>query len=206
MSWRWKCALLVLVCAVHFFVLFAFDSKHRSSPADGSQRASARSITVYAIPVLSTVNARQDSREPNRIHAITSAAPSQASKPAAQPGEELLPPAFPSTNDPGTVLDVESFLTAEAVDETALPEEHFEEVLKQALPYGLEAVELEIWIDHTGNTVLVQCVDRDNCNETADGLQQLLGLHFKPAMKDGLPVSSRKHIYIRIDPVPTFGL
>ena len=206
MSWRWKCALLVLVCAVHFFVLFAFDSKHRLSPADGVRRASTRSITAYAIPALSAGTTRQDSREPNRVSAITSAEPSQVPPQAPQLGRQPTPPALQSTNDPGTVLDAESFLTAEAVDETAFPEERFEEVLKQSLPYGLEAIELEIWIDHTGNAVLVQCVDSDNCNDSADGLQQLLGLHFKPAIKDGLPVASRKHIYIRIDPTPTFGL
>lgn len=108
--------------------------------------------------------------------------------------------------DRGITLDAENFLTAEAVDETALPEEHFEETLKQSLPYGLEAIELEIWIDQTGTAVLVQCLDQDNCKDSSEGLQQLLGLRFKPAIKDGLPVPSRKHISVHIDPTPTYGL
>lgn len=200
MSWRWKCALLVLVCTVHFFVLFAFDSKHRLSPADGVRRASTRSITAYAIPALSAGDVRQSKFEPAKTHRV---APLESLESLRQPPPPNEPP---STMDRGVTLDAESFLTAEAVDETALPEEHFDEVLKQSLPYGLEAIELEIWIDQTGTAVLVQCLDQDNCQDSSDGLQQLLGLRFKPAIKDGLPVSSRKHISVHIAPLPTFGL
>jgi hypothetical protein len=200
MSWRWKCALLVLVCAAHALILFTFDLKPRPSSAHASRIASAHSMALYTIPAPGVGDVRQGKFEPAKTRRVVPVESLESLRQSPPPDEP------PNTMDRGIALDAENFLTAEAVDETALPEEHFEEVLKQSLPYGLEAIELEIWIDQTGTAVLVQCLDQDNCKDSSDSLKQLLGLRFKPAIKDGLPVPSRKHISVHIDPPPTFGL
>ncbi len=207
MSWWWRCVLLVLVCAAHISVFFVFNSAHRSPPARISRSASVHSMTLYKIPTLSAEDSRQSSYEPARARNITSIKPLHALHPGLHPDElSISAVAFSSTDSQGAALDIENFLEADAVDETALPEERFEEILKQSLPLGLQAIELELWIDHTGNTVLVRCLDQDNCGDSADSLKQLLTLRFTPAVKDGISVSSRKHISIHIDPPPTFGL
>lgn len=207
MSWWWRCVLLVPVCAAHISVFFVFNSAPRSLPTRMPRSASVYSMLQYTIPDSNAEGRRQSSYEPERARSVTSVEPSHALQPRPHPDERSISSAtFSSTGDQDVALDIGSFLEADAVDETARAEDRFEEILKQSLPLGLQAIELELWIDHTGNTVLVRCLDQDNCGDPADGLKQLLTLRFSPAIKDGISVSSRKHISIHIDPPPTFGL
>jgi hypothetical protein len=91
------------------------------------------------------------------------------------------------------------FFVAEFLDEVAAPNVDFAEILQRALPMDFQPFLLEFWIDQYGNTSRVVCIDGGCTDEVTAALGKLPEITFRPALKDGLTVASRK--LIQVDPV-----
>jgi hypothetical protein len=110
----------------------------------------------------------------------------------------------PELPDRLNLQNLDIFLDADAVDQTARPDENFEIALSQRLPLRVESMVLEFWIDKEGIAVQVRCLE-GACNDMVEAtLTKLAELRFTPATKNDAPVASRK--VMQIDPLPTFGL
>jgi hypothetical protein len=91
------------------------------------------------------------------------------------------------------------FFVAEFLDEVAAPNVDFTEILQRALPMDFQPFLLEFWIDQYGNTSRVVCIEGGCTDEVTVALGELPEITFRPALKDGLTVASRK--LIQVDPV-----
>jgi hypothetical protein len=84
----------------------------------------------------------------------------------------------------------------EDAGETAVPPEDIGETLQRVLPFSFGLLILDFSVDSAGNTVEVECVEGD-CNPAViESLKVLPQLSFRPAIKEGVAVASRKSIQI----------
>lgn len=80
--------------------------------------------------------------------------------------------------------------------ETAVLTEDIGETLQRVLPFSFGLLVLDFSVDSAGNTVEVECVEGD-CNPAViESLKFLRQLSFRPAIKEGVAVASRKSIQI----------
>lgn len=197
MLWWRKGLLVFLVVAAHVGALYGLNVVVRS----GKPSSTVAPNSVLKVFVLVATSA--DRLQPKQ----TQAAPKQAPSPAINAPVFDIPTAA-SPNDGSAPMPTdfppEQFLTAEDLDQTATAPESFSAALGQSLPLAFTAVEIEFWIDATGRTVQVVCVDENCTTSISENLHQLLSLVFSPAIKNNFPVSSRKRVLI--EPAPTFGL
>ena len=96
------------------------------------------------------------------------------------------------------------FLNFEALDEAAIGTVEFESALNKALPRAFDKVVLEFLIDEHGAVVQLSCIEGDCSAALDDDIQPLLRVPFTPALKNGLPVASRKVLQISPAPAPSF--
>lgn len=180
MIWMRKCLLLVTVAAAHLGVLHCINAD-LYQPIAPVLSPSSNMTVLQAILIKQSENPIPEQSSP---HA------------AFDQGKGLLRTALANSNAPPLPLRTETFFAAEDVDVTAIPQEDFAQALQKILLPVLAPLEIEFWIDINGHTVIVQCAN-EYCTEAISAhFQQLLGLTFQPAIKDGVIVSSRKHILI----------
>ena len=195
----WRKGILVLaVCAVHFAILYKFNAGPQSFKA-GAYGLSADNKSRLQLYVVQPAAPALPQPQPAVKAAMSPFGPANAAPTrslARTPGSEDAPAA------PG--LKDEDFLDASALDETADPEDGFQSALAQSVPLFFSALEIELWIDSSGQTVRVLCVGAECTQAVTADLQQLLSQHFKPAQKNGLPVASRK--LIQIESATAFGM
>lgn len=186
-----------MVCLAHTGLLFS-SSAGQSRP-NFTTAASNRNTSVVVRASISLLKPQNG--------AETSVSASEPVPTAAQSTtDSVLLEALNLTDSPrwSGLQNQNIFLDADAVDRTARPDENFETALGQRLPLRIESMVLEFWIDKDGITVQVRCLE-GACNDEADTpLTRFAELRFTPAIKDGVPVASRK--VMQIDPLPTFGL
>lgn len=185
------------MCLAHAGVLFSFSAGQRSqnlTAVSGSKTPS--SVILGSVSLFSANTVATKAVSTNEL------LPAIAKKPENFASREKLE--TPDSSYGLRLKNLDTFLDADAVDQTARPDENFEIALGQRLPLRVEPMVLEFWIDKEGITVRVQCLE-GACNDAADTfLTKLAELRFAPAVKDGAPVASRK--VMQIDPLPTFGL
>lgn len=195
---RWRKGLLLAALVwVHMAVIFGIGSSLQGAtlqpeaddPVLQVQRASlvAETQAPGPAPAIAALMAPQAGRRPVG-DAFTTPPPS------SQDGDSN------QTAEPQP-LKAEDFFSPDEVDVTANPVGNFEETLRQGLPLYVHGLVIEFWIDSTGNTVQVRCVEGDCSDATTAGLAQLLASLFQPAVKDGLAVPSRKLIQIDASPL-----
>lgn len=196
-DWK-KIILLAVVCLAHAGLLFSFSSG-QSKPGI-TNAASNKNPPVVVLAFTSLLKPE---------NGVENVAPTSQSAPTVTQGstDSVLRETPPNLTDSPAWLrlrNLDTFLDADAVDQTARPDDNFEIALGQRLPLRIEPMVLEFWIDKDGMTVQVRCLE-GACNDEAEAsLTRLAELRFTPAVKDGAPVASRK--VMQIDPLPTFGL
>ena len=192
-----KIVLLAVVCIAHAGLLFSFNAGQRkSNPAGSTSERNTYIVVSTAVGLPKSDSVAQPVIEVNTTRPAAATSPNDSALREQGRGPE---------SPYGLRLkNMAVFLDADAVDQTARPDDHFEILLGQRLPLRIESMVLEFWIDDEGITVQVQCLE-GACNDaTIVPLTKLAELRFAPAIKNGTPVASRK--VMQIDPLPTFGL
>jgi hypothetical protein len=115
------------------------------------------------------------------------------------------PPVAPKTEEAShasvqkkSLLQSEEEVQAKSEDagETAVPPNNIGETLQRVLPYSFGLLVLDFSVDSAGNTIEVECVEGD-CNPAViESLKFLPQFSFRPAVKEGVAVASRKSIQI----------
>jgi hypothetical protein len=200
MSWRGKLLLIAAVSAIHFWIVFYIFSSLLMSPLSGD----IHHKTVFHATLSSSFRDFKQS-ETVQIASLVVSKNFKIKPEFVIPLPEQTSSAQIETlvSNPTPRFNYEEFLEASSPDETSIPMEGFEEVLSLIFPPNFESLVIEFWIDNKGNTTMAQCME-GNCGALLpESLNRLLELHFYPAIKDGLPVSSRK--LIQIDLQSAFG-
>jgi hypothetical protein len=91
------------------------------------------------------------------------------------------------------------FLTLDQLDQSASPVSDLGLTLGKIFPLFSGVVLVELWIDDQGRVIHVVVHQGQSLNAEPSDYEVLLKSEFKPAMKDGLPVASRKLIEIDTD-------
>jgi hypothetical protein len=94
---------------------------------------------------------------------------------------------------------LDDYVVAEFFEEVASPNQDFSEILHRLLPVEFQPFLLEFWIDQDGNTSRVICIDGGCTDEVSATLVRLQEITFRPALKDGSKVASRK--LIQVEPI-----
>lgn len=195
MLWWRKSLLVLLVASIHLGFIYSFD-KAGSARHDATY-GGAVVLKALRVNVLPIDQGNRAVAQPAANAATLSPPQALSVPPTPKPGNSALLEGYQNFRP-------EKFLFAEDVDQTAIPQETFSAALGQSMPLTFSAVEVEFWIDSTGKTLQVDCVGENCTQDIAENLQQLLTLVFTPAVKDHIPVASRKRVLV--EPAPTFGL
>jgi hypothetical protein len=191
--WR-KGLLIFLVATIHLGLIYSFNrsGSARLGTSYGSG-AGLKALRLTVVPI-----AQSDKSAATVIANAATLPPPQTRR-----GPPISNPGNPALLDGYQNFRPETFLLAEDVDQTANPQETFSVALGQSLPLTFSAIEVEFWIDSTGKTVQVECIGENCTQDIAENLQQLLTLVFAPAVKNQMPVASRKRVLV--EQGPTFG-
>ncbi len=200
------------VCAAHILLVgsFAnsarFSNQHSAKPSSFDLRIKDKSISVFviqanaqpALPLQSAAlpPARATTQRNPRPELLTQTTPPKQ----AEQTEQAEPPFRPAL----AVLNKEKFLDFDALDQAAVAFSQFESALVNTLPASFEVIVLELFIDESGRTVQLACIEGDCTDELRYKLPDLMDVPFTPAMKNGESVASRK--IIQLLPAPTYGL
>jgi hypothetical protein len=192
-----KFVLFSAVGLAHAAVLF-------SSPFLLESRPTLES-SPFVVAILATIEPRKQILESQPIPQTKS--PALSTVVLAKP-EKLLaprPPVTPRTEESSYAsVDEKNILQNEGevhgksgnAEETAIPPEDIGDTLQRVLPFSFGLLVLDFSVDSAGNTVDVECVEGD-CNPVViESLKLLPQLSFRPAIKEGVAVASRKSIQI----------
>ena len=204
---RWL--LLSAVCAAHFVLIISLSNSGGASKNLAEKRESLRFLVVSNSAPEPGVQKKPDSA--SQLAEIKSVVLAPLNTTAAESVKKVLSgqankvdQAEQISRSFWPVFNPENFLNVDELDVAALGSSELESMMTKALPAQFEFVILEFLIDKTGRIVQVACIDGE-CSEILNfELQALLAVPFKPALKDGQVVASRKVIHVL--PVSTFGL
>jgi hypothetical protein len=197
---------LVLFSAVglaHAAVLFSSPFSLESRPTRESSRLVVATLAIIEPRQQILISQLIPQTKDPKLSATVLAKPE---KPRASP-----PPVTPKTEEPSKAsvekknsLQSEEELQVKSEDagDRAVPPEEFGEILQRILPFSFGLLVLDFSVDSAGNIVEVECVEGDCNPAVVESLKFLPQLSFRPAMREGVAVASRKSI--QIDATNTF--
>jgi hypothetical protein len=94
------------------------------------------------------------------------------------------------------------YLPGNELDVTAISVEDLGVSLSKIFPILSGLIILELWIDTTGQVTRIDLIQGQTLSLESDAMKPLLDMTFAPAIKNGVPVSSRKLIEINTDIIP----
>lgn len=196
MSMWWRGFLFGTVVLAHMAVIFGIGSSLSGATLKPESYSSVLKVQFASFVVVAQPQAPRTVQTP----ATSARIDPQAGRRPAEDAFTTPPPTSKGSDSNETEerqhLKPEEFFSADEVDETANPLGNFEETLRQGLPLYVHGLVIEFWIDSSGNTLQVRCVEGDCSEAMAPGLDLLLASLFEAAVKDGMAVPSRKLIQI----------
>jgi hypothetical protein len=195
----------LLAVLIHSLVLYAFKKSPKLSAV--SHSSATKTVEARVVTPSAGIGHLQERdilinpvKVPISKQEIIEVSPKTNSVPTS---EAIAPFVQTILKYPDALLSHENeYLPGNELDVTAISVEDLGVSLSKIFPILSGLIILELWIDTTGQVTRIDLIQGQTLSLESDAMKPLLDMTFAPAIKNGVPVSSRKLIEINTDIIP----